>query len=67
MTLKLSLVDNDYVICAKTDLSATEEDDNLEKFLKEVDEELITGKTAYLEIESTERGSVTFEISKARQ
>ena len=67
MTLKLSLVDNDYVICAETDLSATEGDGKLEKFLKEVDEELITGKTAYLEIESAEKGSVTFEISKVGQ
>ncbi|MDB9822917.1 hypothetical protein OAC89_04375 [Deltaproteobacteria bacterium] len=64
MTLKISLVDNDYVVRAKTDLPKAGKDSKLEKFLKEVDEELITGKTAYLEIEGYKRGPVTFEISK---
>ena len=34
MTLKISLVDNDYVICAKTDLPANGSYDKFAKFLK---------------------------------
>jgi len=64
MTLKISLVDNDYVVRAKTDLLLNEEYDKFIGFLNEIDEELITGKTAYLEIEGPERGLISFEISK---
>ena len=64
MTLKISLVDSDYVICAKTDLQLDGEYEKFIKFLKELDEELIIGKTAHLEIEDPKEGSITFEISK---
>jgi succinate dehydrogenase flavin-adding protein (antitoxin of CptAB toxin-antitoxin module) len=64
MTLKISLVDNDYVIRAKTDLLLNEEYDKFIEFLNEIDEELITGKTAHLEIEGPDKSTITFEISK---
>ena len=64
MTLKLSLVDNDYVVCAKTDLPIPGKGSKFGEFLKDINEELITGKTAYLEIEGSEKESFRFEISK---
>jgi hypothetical protein len=62
--MKMALVDDDYVVRAKADLSLKKEDDQLEKFFREIEEELITGKTAFLEIEGLENDPVTFEISK---
>lgn len=67
MTLKIALVDNDYAVCARTDLHTTGKNGKLVNFLKEIDEELVTGKTAYLEIEGSEKESFRFEISKFGQ
>lgn len=64
MNIKMTLVDDDYVVCAKADLSWKKEEDQLENFFREIEEELITGKTAFLEIEGLENDPVTFEISK---
>jgi len=64
MTLRISLVDNDYVVRAKTDLLLDGEYEKFIKFLKEITEELIIGKTARLEIEGPEKDPITFEISK---
>ena len=49
--IKLSLVDDDYVVRAKTDLDYSGPNNRVEAFFKEMNEELITGKSAYLEIE----------------
>ena len=63
--IKIELVDMDYVIRAKTDLGWMNNDDNkLKKFLRDVDDELVTGKTAHLEIKGLKKDPVTFEISK---
>ena len=59
MSIKLTLIDNDYMVCAETNLDLNGEEYKLGKFLKEVNEELVIGNTAYLEIEGTK-----FEISK---
>ena len=67
MTLKISLVDNDYVVCSKTDLPENGDYNSLAKFLKDMNDEMIPGKTAFLEIEGSEVGPVTFEISKFEQ
>ena len=64
MNMKISLFDNDYVVRTKTDLNGKAKNDNLNKFFREIEEELVTGKTAYLEIEGLKKGPVTFEISK---
>jgi len=64
MTLKISLVDNDYVVRAKTDFLMNGEYEKFIQFIKEIDEELITGKTAHLEIEGLDKGPITFEIYK---
>ena len=65
MNLRLSLVDNDYVVRAKTDLTLNGNDIKFGKFFEEIKEELATGKTAQLEIEGSEMDPITFEISKS--
>ena len=65
MNMKISLIDNDYVIRAETNLAQNGRDDPLRKFVKQVQEELVTGQTAYLEFEDAQEGSVTFEITQA--
>jgi hypothetical protein len=63
--IKIELVDMDYVIRAKTNLGWMNNDDNeLKKFFRDVDEELVAGKTAHLEIKGLKKDPVTFEISK---
>jgi len=63
MTMKIALIDNDYVVQAKTDLALNGQDKTFRNFLQEVKEELFPGQTAYLEIEDSETGPITFEIS----
>ena len=64
MTIKLSLVDNDFVVRAKTDLDLRDKEDQFRKFFKDIGDELVTGETAYLEIEGPETGSIKLEVSK---
>lgn len=66
MNIKISLVDNDYVIRAETDLTRMRQDDPIRRFLQQMKEELVPGQTAYLEIEGFETNPITFEISQAR-
>ena len=60
----ISLVDNDYTVCANTDLDFNGNEVSFKKFLREINEELIIGKTAYLKIEGYEPGTITLEVSK---
>ncbi len=62
--MSIALIDNDYVVQAKTDLALNGKDDTFRKFLQEIKEELLPGQTAYLEIEDSESDSITFEISR---
>jgi len=62
-SLKISFVDNDFATQAKTDLDV----DNKQKqvlldFFEQVEEELVTGQTARLEIEGLKGGLYTFTI-----
>lgn len=59
MSVKFQLIDTDYVVCANTDLELRGEEQEFKKFLKEVNEDMITGKTAFLEIDN-----MKFEIFK---
>ena len=63
--IKIKLVDNDYVIRSKLDLGWMKEEADLKEFLREVDEELVDGMTAHLEIEGIKKDPVAFEISKS--
>jgi hypothetical protein len=60
LSVKFKLIDTDYVICADTDLQLSGEEGEFKKFLKEVKDDLITGKTAFLEIDN-----MKFEILRA--
>jgi hypothetical protein len=63
MNIKFALIDNDYVVQAKTDFLLEGQDNPLRKFLEQIQEELLPGQTGYLEIEDFEKDPVTFEIS----
>ena len=65
MNMKIALIDNDYVVKAKTDLALNGQDETFRKFLQEVKEELFPGQTAFLEIEDSETEPITFEISRS--
>ena len=60
MSIKLKLIDNDYAVCADTDIKLEGGETTFKKFLKQINEELVIGNTACLEIDNTR-----FEISKA--
>ncbi len=64
MNLRMSLVDNDYVVRVKTELPSEENNDNLNKFFREINEELVIGETAYLEVESSGTDPIVYEISR---
>ena len=63
MNIKISLIDNDYVVRAKTDLPNNQRDP-FRRFLKQISEELLPGQTAYLEIEGLKKNPITLEISR---
>ena len=64
MNTRIALIDNDYVVQAKTDLALDGKDETFRKFLQEIKEELLPGQTAFLEIEDSESDPITFEISR---
>ena len=64
MNIKFALIDNDYVVKAKTHLHLEGQDNPLRKFLEQIQEELLPGQTGYLEIEDFEKNPITFEISQ---
>ena len=61
MNIKFALIDNDYVVQAKTDFLLEGQDNPLRKFLEQIQEELLPGQTGYLEIEDFEKDPVTFD------
>jgi hypothetical protein len=61
-SIKIELVDNDHVVRAKADLDTNGMDDPFGKFVRKIKEELVTGETAFLEIEGSGMEPVTFEI-----
>ena len=66
--LKLSLINNDYSIQAHTDLNFSEHAmNNFVDFLNDIKEELVTGQTAYFEIEGAEKEPVIFTISQVSE
>ena len=64
MTIKLSLIDNDYVIQTNTNLELKDKEEQLKKFFSDISDELITGKVAFLEIDSPGSEILTLEVSK---
>ncbi|MGD2029160.1 MAG: hypothetical protein PVG86_04405 [Desulfobacterales bacterium] len=64
MNMKIALIDNDYLVRAKTDLSLTGKDEPFRTFFQQIKKELLPGQKAYLEIEDSETHSITFEISQ---
>ena len=65
MTIKLSLIDNDFVIQANTNLDLEGKEEEFGRFFRDIGEELATGNVACLEIEGPESETLRFEISKS--
>lgn len=63
--IKMSFIDNDYAVRASTDVGAEDEQTRLSSFLEQIKEELVTGNTAYLEIEGLNGKSITLSIAEA--
>jgi hypothetical protein len=64
--LKMSLVDNDYVTQAETNLSLNQDVmDKISSFLVRMKEELVTGQSAYLHIQGAEKDSIILEIAQS--
>ncbi len=63
MNMKIVLIDNDYLVRAKTDLGLTGNDEAFRKFFQQIKKELLPGQRAYLEIKDSETHPITFEIS----
>jgi hypothetical protein len=63
--IRISLVNSDRVVQATKDLNDNESDDHsMASFLQQIREELVTGETAYLEIQGIQKDPVTFAISQ---
>lgn len=63
MSIRLELVDKDYVVRAKMDLALNGTGAVFSDFLKNIREELLPGQTARLAIEGSNMKPMTFEIS----
>ena len=63
-SIKIQLVDNNYVVRAKTEFALNGVDDLIEKFVRQINEELIVGETAFLEIERSDMKTVNLEICR---
>jgi len=62
--IKISLIDNDQTVRAKTDLNDSK-NNAFSSFIERIREELVTGETALLEIEEKNKNSLRFEITQA--
>ena len=63
--IKMSLFDNDQAVQAKTDMNFNDsQKELLTTFIRQINEELVTGATALLEIEGLQNDPVTFEITQ---
>jgi len=61
--IRISLKDNDQKVRANSSFILNGHEDLFKRFLQQVNEEIIPGETAYLEIEGVEKDTITFEIS----
>lgn len=63
-SIKIQLMVNDYVVRAKTELVLNGIADLLVKFFRQINEELIIGENAFLEIEGSDIKPLTLEICR---
>ena len=62
--IKMSLIDNDYVLQAKTDINVdTSQNRELTGFFNRLKEELLIGETEFLTIEGLQKEPINFRIS----
>jgi hypothetical protein len=64
--VKLSLIDMDQAVQAVADLNINDkEDKNFSKFVEQLKEELVTGQTAFLEIEGLLNKPVVISLAES--
>ena len=63
--ITISLMDNDYMVHAKTNLSGNEKNDVLMAFIRDITDGFVPGETAHLEIEGVKNKPIIFEISRS--
>jgi hypothetical protein len=63
--IKVSLVDNDYMVRTKTDFSVNEKNDVFMTFIQNITDGFVPGETAHLEIEGVKNKPITIEISRS--
>lgn len=63
--IKMSFIDNDYAVRASADVDAAGNEAGLSRLLQELQEDLATGDTAYLEIEGADGKSMRLSIAQA--
>ena len=63
--IRMSLIDNDFVIQAKTDIDIDSiQNRELMEFFNRLKEELVIGETEFLTIEGLQKEPVNFRISE---
>jgi hypothetical protein len=62
--IKMSFIDNDYTVRASTDVNEAREK-GLGAFLEQIQEELATGESAFLEIRGVDGAPMRFNITSA--
>lgn len=62
--IKISLINGDQAVQAKTDLNNAQ-NKSFPPFIERLKVQLVTGETALLEIENMEKSSLRFEITQA--
>lgn len=63
-TIKISLVDNDFVVHARAELSGKDERNEIRGLLRHLDEDFIQGEGAFLEVEGLKNKRARFVISR---
>ena len=63
-TIKISLVDSDFVVHAKADLAESKERDGIMDIIRHLDEDFIQGEGAYLEIDGLGNSRSRFHVSR---
>lgn len=62
--INISLVDNDYVVHARAQMSDRNEENNLLELIQHLDEDFIDGENAFIEIDGLKKGRMRLVVSR---
>jgi hypothetical protein len=63
-TIKISLVDNDFVVHAKAELSGRDDRNEILDLLQHLNEDFIQGQEAFIEVEGLRNKRTRFAVSQ---